>query len=272
MRSKRPDDPNDRFRHRHRRELRGLYVLCSWVGSWDTKDHQSLETFLSTKDSLGYVRHNLLDFGASMGAAAEGVRPPERGYEFTVDGKWSLLRFVSLGFIQEPWRKIPRGGEIPSVGNFESAVWNPDGFKSLQPHPAFRERTDGDDYWGAKIVASFRDDQIAAAIDAAGYEDPRAKPALLALLVARRDKLAKYYFDRIAPLDFFTLDGSTLRFHDLAVDRRYAPARQYSVTIDGKERMLTGTTLELPVPAGHDESHLVFRIVGSHADPVRVQL
>ena len=98
MRSKRPDDPNDRYRHRHRRELRGLYALCSWVGSWDTKDHQSLETFVEREDTLGFVRHNLLDFGASLGAAAEGPRPPERGYEYTVDYKWSLRRLFTLGF------------------------------------------------------------------------------------------------------------------------------------------------------------------------------
>jgi len=42
-------------------------------------------------------------------------------------------------------------------------------------------------------VASFTDAQVAAAIDAAGYEDPRVKPALLALLLARRDKLVRYW-------------------------------------------------------------------------------
>lgn len=276
MRSKRPDDPNDLYRHRHRRELRGLYALCSWVGSWDTKDMQSLETFVETKDSLGFVRHNLLDFGASLGAAAEGPRPPERGYEFTVDGKWSMLRYVTLGFVQEPWRKIPRDNMIPSLGSFEATVWNPDKFKSLQPHPAFRERTENDDYWGAKLVASFSDAQIAAAIDAAGYEDPRVKPALLALLIARRDKLARYYFDRIAPLDFFTFDGTTLKFRDLAVDRKLAAPRRYEVEIDGagqdRTQSLDATALKLPAPANAKEAKLTFRIAGSKADPVVVHL
>ena len=276
MRSRRPDDPNDLYRHRHRRELRGLYALCSWLGSWDTKDMQSLETFVETRDSLGFVRHNLLDFGASLGAAAEGPRPPERGYEFTVDGKWSMLRYVTLGFIQEPWRKIPRDDMIPSLGSFEATVWNPDKFKSLQPHPAFRERTDADDYWGAKLVASFSDAQVAAAIDAAGYEDPRVKPALLALLVARRDKLARYYFDRIVPLDFFAVDGTMLRFRDLAVDRSLAAPRRYEVEIDGagKDRKVTldATALELPPPSLAREAKLEFKIAGSNADPVVVHL
>lgn len=276
MRSKRPDDPNDIYRHRHRRELRGLYAMCSWLGSWDTKDQQSLETFIETKDSLGFVRHNLLDYGASLGAAAEGPRPPERGYEYTLDGKWSLVRLVTLGFVREPWRKTEKPVTIPSLGRFESEVYNPDGFKSLQPHPAFRERTDADEYWGAKLVASFSDAQVAAAIDAAGYQDPRVKPALLKVLLARRDKLVRYYFDRTAPLDFFTIEGSTLKFRDLAVDRGLSAARTYEVAIDGLDRdrrqPLNATSLELPAPKGEGEAKLEFRIAGSHAAPVEVHL
>ena len=276
MRSKRPDDPNDRYRHRHRRELRGLYALCSWTGSWDTKDHQSLETFVETRDSLGFVRHNLLDFGAALGAAAEGPRPPERGYEYTVDYKWSLRRLYTLGFIREPWRKTETPVTIPSLGRFETEVWQPDNFRSLQPHPAFRERNDGDDYWGAKLVASFTDAQVAAAIDAAGYEDPRVKPALLALLLARRDKLVRHYFDRVAPLDYFTLEGTTLRFHDLAVDRGLSAPRGYEASIDGagKDRKvkLSGTALELPPPSLSKEARIEFRVAGSKAKAVELHL
>jgi hypothetical protein len=276
-RSKRPDDPNDRFKHRNRRELRGLYVLESWVGSWDTKDQQSLDTFIESKDSLGFVRHHLLDFGASLGAAAEGPRPPERGYEFTIDGKAIGLRFLTLGLYQEKWRKIPRDVPIPSLGSFESTVYEPDKFKTLQPHAAFRERLDGDDYWGAKLVASFSDAQIAAAIDAAGYEDPRVKPALLKLLVERRDKVMRFYFDRVAPLDFFYVSGGDLRFRDLAVDRRIAADRAYEVRIegDGAERTLTlnTTTFDLSgLGSRGQEVDLDFHIAGSRAEPVTVTL
>lgn len=277
MRSKRPDDPNDIYRHRHRRELRGLFVLCSWVGSWDTKDHQSLDAFVETRDSLGYVRHHLLDFGAALGAAAEGPRPPERGYEFTVDGKWIGLRLLTLGFIQEPWRRIPREVPIPALGSFESIVYQPDKFKSLQPHPAFRERQEGDDYWGAKLVASFSDAQIAAAIDAVDYEDPRVKPALLRLLIERRDKVMRHYFGKVAPLDFFHVSGGELRFRDLAVDRGIAANRGYEVTVEGggKHRKLKlGRTALVLADLGADEQELDLEIhlAGSHADPVELTL
>ncbi len=276
MRTRRTDDPNDRYRHRSRRELRGLYILCSWVGSWDTKDHQSLETFVETGDKHGYVRHHLLDFGASLGAAAEGPRQPERGFEYVVDGKWVALRLLTLGFVNEPWRRIPRDVPIPSLGNFESTVWQPERFKSLQPHAAFHEKTAGDGYWAAKLVASFSDAQIAAAIDAVGYEDPRVKPAMLQLLAERRDKIMRYWFTRVVPLDFFEVSAGQLRFRDLAVDRHIATPRGYEVHVEGEgahDEHLTipGTTLDLSrLGANVTRAELEFEIRGLNAKSVVV--
>lgn len=231
MHGRRRDDANDWYEHRDRRELRGLYVLMSWLDSWDTKDQQSLDTFIETQDSLGAVRHHLLDLGASLGAAAEGPKSLRTGYEYKVDWGWIALRMASLGFAVEPWRGTQQASGIPSVGSFESADFQPDRFKPLMPHPAFGRRTARDSYWGAKLVASFSVAQIAAAIDAAGYADPRAKPVLLRLLVERRDKVTGYWFSQVAPVDFFHVDGSTLRFSDLAVDTGQAPARAYSVRV-----------------------------------------
>ncbi|MEP7028361.1 MAG: hypothetical protein ABI960_07190 [Candidatus Eisenbacteria bacterium] len=278
MRLRRPDDPNDRFRHRNRRELRGLYVLCSWVGSWDTKDHQSLDTFIESVDSLGFVRHHLLDFGASIGAAAEGPRPPERGYEYTIDGKWMAFRLLTLGFVSEPWRRIPREVPIPSLGNFESQVWQPNQFKSLQPHGAFHEMTAGDAYWGAKLVASFSDAQIAAAIDAVGYEDPRVKPAMLQLLKERRDKIMRYWFAKVVPLDFFEVKSGQLRFRDLAVDRGIASPRAYSIHVEGpgiaqEHLSASETALDLAqLGPRATRAELEFEIEGLNAKSVIVNL
>ena len=96
------------------------------------------------------------------------------------------------------------------------------------------------------------------------------------LLLERRDKLVRYYFDRIAPLDFFTIEGTTLRFRDLAVDRRLAGKRAYEVGIDGlgRDRLqaLDTTALELPAPTDKGEARLEFRIEGSRAAPVEVHL
>jgi hypothetical protein len=274
MRGRRPDDANDLYKHRNRRELRGLYVLMSWLNSWDTKDHQSLDTFVETKDSLGYVRHHLLDLGASLGAAAEGAKKERTGFEYRVDWGWTARRLFTLGFATEPWRFARQETGIPSVGNFESVIYQPDKFKPLMPHPAFGKRTDRDSYWGAKLVASFSDAQIEAAIDAVGYEDPRAKPVLLRLLRERRDKVARFWFDRVAPVDFFHVEGGVLRFRDLAVDKRLEPPRSYAVRVrSGARRIVGETAIPLDGIAGGAQTiELEIGIEGHTADPATVEL
>ena len=111
------------------------------------------------------------------------------------------------------------------------------------PQPAFREMTDRDGYWGAKIVASFSDAQIAAAVEAAHYEDPRARDYLVRNLIVRRDKIARYWFDRVAPAGLLLGGGRrVLRFHDLAVDIGLAGARAYDVEVESTGRTLAMET------------------------------
>jgi len=228
----RPGDSNDWYTHVNRRALRGLYVLFSWINDWDTKDQQFLDMFVETRDSLGHVEHYILDVGSSFGAGAEGPKAVWAGYEHTIDLKWIGRRFVSLGFAEEPWRRARQETGIPSVGRYESAVYKPQDFRQLVQQPAGRAMTDRDGYWGAKIVASFSNAQIAAAVDAAKYDDPRATEFLVRNLIVRRDKIARYWFGRVAPLDFFHVEDGALRFHDLAVDIGLEPARSYDVEVE----------------------------------------
>ncbi|MFN0149867.1 MAG: hypothetical protein ACKVU1_04030 [bacterium] len=231
MRRLRPGDSNDWYAHKNRRELRGLFVLCSWLNSWDTKDHNCLDTFVETGDSLGHVEHYFLDVGASLGAGGKGPKALWDGYETSVDFGWIARRFVTLGFVDEPWRRAQQETGIPSVGNFESEVYEPEDFRTYILHPAFREMTDQDGYWGAKIVASFSDAQIAAVVDGVEYEDPRANEFLVRALIERRDKVARHWFGRIAPLDFFHVRDGALHFHDLAVDVGLDGARAYDIDV-----------------------------------------
>ncbi len=277
----RPGDTNDWYSHMNRRELRGLYVLSSWLNSWDTKDLQFLDTFVETRDSLGHVDHYILDVGASLGVGAEGPKKLASGFEHTIDFEWTAWRILSLGFVVEPWRRARQETGIPSVGNFESAVYKPAKFKALVQHPAFREMTDRDGYWGAKIVASFSNAQIAAAVDAVHYEDPRSAPYLVRCLIERRDKTARYWFDRVAPLDFFSVRDGVLRFHDLAVDVGLAQPRAYEVKARspeggvsmGEKARLSDTALLL-IDLGNIASRvsLEFSIAGNGAKPTRVEL
>jgi hypothetical protein len=276
LQNKRKDDPNDWFQHKNRRELRGLYVVYSWLNNWDVKDQQSLDMY-GPDDPSAHLTHYILDVDASLGAAAEGAKPLPYGYEMRVDFPWTLKRLVTLGFVVEPWRKAHQETGIPSVGNFEAEKFHPKGWRPLEEVPPFRKLTLRDAYWGAKLVASFSDAQIAAAIDAASYEDPRAREYILKTLIERRDKVARYWFDRIAPLDFFRVEGGVLSFHDLATDIGLTGPREYEVKIEGlrDERMarqrFRATQWTLPA-SGSSGLSLTLSVSGSAARPVRLDL
>jgi len=281
MRRLRPGDTNDWYRHTNRRELRGLYVVCSWIDDWDTKDPQFLDTFQAGRDSLGHVDHYLLDVGSSFGAQANGPKALWQGYESTVDFGWIARRFVMFGFAVEPWRRAHQNSAIPAIGNFESEVFHPQHFATEQQEAAFREMTDADAYWGAKIVASFSDAQIAAAVSSAHYEDPRATEFLVHNLVERRDKIARFWFGRVAPLDFFRMEDGVLRFHDLEQDIGLTGARSYDVELEseggraGSHRRLTLSTAEMDLrslESGVSKLELTLSIHGSGAKPARVEL
>lgn len=270
-RRRRPGDANDWYSHANRRELRGLYVLASWLGFWDTKDANYLDTFVATGDRSGHVKHYLLDVGSSFGAQADGPKALWQGYERFVDVGWTTRRVMTLGFAVEPWRRAHQETGIPSVGNFESAVYDPGKFTEWD-NPVFREMTDRDGYWGAKIVASFSDAQIEAAVDAARYEDPRAREFLVRNLIQRRDKIARHWFGRVAPLDYFAVQDRTLRFHDLAVDLGLAPARGYDVEVESHGRVHLDQA-EMPLPeAGPSKLRLNIGITGNRARSTHVEL
>jgi hypothetical protein len=188
---------------------------------------------------------------------------------------------VTFGFAVEPWRRAHQNSAIPAVGNFESEVFHPQHFATEQQEAAFREMTDADAYWGAKIVASFSDAQIAAAVGSAHYEDPRATEFLVHNLVERRDKIARFWFGRVAPLDFFWMEDGVLRFQDLEQDIGLTGARAYDVEIEseggraGNHRRLTLSTAEMDLRSLESrvsKLELTFSIQGSGAKPARVEL
>jgi len=229
---RRKQDPNDRVPHEQRRELRGAAVVAAWVGHFDTKQHNTLDMMVE-EDGRRYVRHHWIDLASTLGTGARG--PVQRiGWEVTFDPKAFLRRNLTLGLTEDDWRRTRRPHGLPEISYFESEHFDPFGYEPLQPNPTFADLTRLDGYWGAKIVSAFTDAHLRAIVEEARYEDPASADHMARVLAARRDKIARAWFGEVTPLDFFTLAGRTLDFHDLAVERGLEPDdARYRVRVFG---------------------------------------
>jgi hypothetical protein len=225
----REDDPNDIIPHEHRRELRGLYVMCAWLKHLDIKDSNSLDVYIN-EDGRRYIKHYLIDFGSTLGSTVEGPMPPFRGHETEFDTPRAFSNFFTLGLNVRDWEKAP-GIIYPSIGRFSTWGYDPGTTAMNYTNPAFSYRTDLDSYWGAKQVMSFTDEQLEVVVRQGQYSDPAAESHLLEVLKARRDMTGRYWFGRTNCLDHFALTelalGSyELRFEDLGLKYNLWPQTQ----------------------------------------------
>jgi len=214
----RKDDLNDFLPHEHRRELRGLRVMAAWLNHFDTKANNTLDVFTDG----GFIRHYLIDFGSTLGSNGDEPMPPYIGFDTSFGPKQIILNTITLGLNVKPWEK-PVEILYPSIGHFVSKNFHPQKYKFILSNPAFENMTNRDGYWGAKLVMSFTDEQLKAAVAEGQYSDPEAAEYLLQTLIERRNIVGRYWFSRMNPLDRFKLrensDGTQeLCFVDLAVE------------------------------------------------------
>lgn len=213
----RPDDPNDRVPHEHRREWRGLRVIAAWIGHVDTKIQNTLDMYVG-EPGQGYVRHHLIDFASTLGASgAENVA--KSNYEYGVDVPASLGRLFTFGLRQDVWQTIDWPTHLDEVAFFHSDRFDPEDWVPIYPHTAFANLTPEDGYWAAKIVSAFTDADIRAMVEQGEFQDPRAVDWFVTHLGIRRDIIARTWFDKIAPLDFWQWRQGVLVGRDLGRER-----------------------------------------------------
>ncbi|MCK5126257.1 MAG: hypothetical protein KAR42_08365 [candidate division Zixibacteria bacterium] len=226
----RKDDPNDWCRHEHRRELRALYVFCSFVNHWDIKDENSMDIFADENGSR-FIKHHLLDFGSTMGSAGHGSQSPRSGYANSFDLRDAIVSFFTLGLKKWQWEEA-KPYQYPSIGYFESEIFHPAKWDPIYPIPAFENMTNRDAYWAAKIVMRFSDEDLRVLIEVGRYSNPEAREYLFQTLKARRDKIGKHWFSKVNPLDEFQLivreKALTISFTDLL--RKYGFDKSKSVS------------------------------------------
>jgi hypothetical protein len=196
----RADDPNDVIPHENRRSLRGQYSIFSWLSHTDMQEDNSLDVFVGD-----HVVHYLLDFGKALGVMGHQIKWQSSGHAYRFDAGMAARSLVTFGLWKRPWDGIEQP-TLPGIGLFEAEHYDPGGWRANSIYFPLEDKDRFDAFWGAKLLMRFTPAQLAAIVDQAQYSDPRATRYMLDTLIARQRATARYWFDRVAPLDAFTAE------------------------------------------------------------------
>lgn len=216
---KRKDDPNDVIPHEDRRELRGARVLAAWLNHFDSREQNTMDTWMSvdpekSDGSPGWVRHWYIDLGDCFGSRWSNDQISRRlGFAYYFDFNYVGEDFITLGLVERPWERAILGG---TFGYFSARDFDPDGWRGGYPNPAFTRMVEHDAAWMARKMARFRDPLVAAAVRVGKYSNPDDTAYLTRTLVARRDIILRRYLARLSPIGELHVRGAHLCGTDLA--------------------------------------------------------
>lgn len=196
------------------------------------------------EDGRRFLRHYILDLGSSLGSDTYHPNIDRIGNEYQMDAAEIMKSALSFGFYRRPWTGS-RHFEYPAVGFLESDIFEPKRWKPNYPVLPFENMTKQDAFWGTKLVLSFTDNQIQAAVETGKFSDPEATNQLTQVLIRRRDKIGRYWLSHLNPLDGFTVSRESngelqLRFDDLAVKHQYASSEEHSYEFSIREEERPG--------------------------------
>ena len=257
----RPDDPNDVFPHEHRRELRANRVFAAWLNHDDSRGLNSLD-MLERADGKAWVKHYMFDFGSIMGSGTVFAQKPRAGNEYIFDVKPGLLTALTFGLYFKPWITI-RYPDVPaSVGRFEGTRFKPDAWKPEYPNPAFQNMRPEDAFWGARLVARFTPEDVAAIVAKGEYSDPAATAYVTKVLLERRRKVLETWLNGVTPLVEPAIVDGVLHAVNVAVAEGVADApKRYTAQwftwnnaagtrqpVGGEVELAGSADLALPLP------------------------
>ena len=121
--------------------------------------------------------------------------------------------------------------------------------------------TDRDAFWAAKIIMRFTPEELLAIVETGQLSDPEQQRYFHQVLVERQHKTARYYMNRVNPLDEFQVTDDGLRFANLSERYGFAnPGTTYGVawsvydndtdTVRPLTDTVTQTDTLLPLPEG----------------------
>ena len=228
----RGDDPNDMIAHDERRSLRGQYPIFAWLNHTDLQEDNTIDSF-----DNGYVTHYLIDFGKALGVMGTVNKINSPGYQHRFDIGAAASNLFTFGMTKHPWDGL-RQPEIRGIGLYDSKHYHPGEWKPSSMYYPLLAKDRFDAFWGAKLLIRFKPHELAAIVKEAQFTDPRASEYMVKTLIERQRATARYWFDRVAPLDQFAVEtrGTTTRlcFTDLtlAYKLRETPTRYAIDTFD----------------------------------------
>ncbi len=227
MYATRSDDPNDIVPHEHRRDLRGMSIVSAWLNHASMRA-VSTHDVLYNADDTPRIRHYLVDLFATLGSGYDEMKRAQEGNDPFFDGGAALRNIVGFGLWTPDWMRARYPG-IPAVGRFEAKTFDPERWTTTEALASFDNRLPDDEFWGAKQVMAFTDDDIRAVVSAGQYTDPEASQWIAETLIARRDTIGHVYFSKVLPLDRFRVEDGVLAFDDLAARSGLRAARRHTV-------------------------------------------
>jgi hypothetical protein len=241
----RSDDPNDVIPHELRRSIRGQFPIFAWLNHTDVKWHNTLDAYVEDPAQPGvkYVKHYLIDFGKALGVHGYHKQRQTVGHTYSLDVGYAFPALLGLGVWTRPWESVSQP-TLRGIGLYEVASFNPGAWRPNTHYWPLMDTDRFDAFWGTKLMMRFTRDQLAAIVEEARFSDPRAAEYMLETLVARQRKTARYWFERVTPLDSFTVapDGNGLQLcfddlmlkYELAIVSRETSYQFESFDYDGK--------------------------------------
>ena len=247
----RSDDPNDVIPHEQRRDLRALRTINAWLGHDDSRAINTLD-MLVNDHGTPFLKHYLIDFGATLGSASYGANSPRSGNAYLFAWRDSAAQVFSLGLYAPKWQhaKYP---DLPSVGRFEYEVFDPERWVPEYPNPAFANENRADRLWAARKIVAFTDEEIRAIVSTGEYSDPAAAEWVARCLIERRNKIVRAFATGTGALDRFEIRGNGLRYQIAGGSAPGALAVQWFGFDNRTTRQWTlpgANSLDIPQPDG----------------------
>ena len=112
--------------------------------------------------------------GAILGSDSDRAKDARFGHEYIFPEPAKALKAIAgLGLYSPAWERV-KYPTAKAVGRFEPEFFDPEKWKSNYPNPAFLSRQPDDEYWAAKQVMAFTDEDIRAIVETGQYSDPKA--------------------------------------------------------------------------------------------------